>query len=62
MTINDLAPLTFFNDRRDYKCQVYNAMGNCIFCGYWTDVVHDYGNAVVKDIDKASGMFFITFK
>ena len=59
-SVSDLLQLSMFKGRDSVKCQVYNADGELIFCGWFDEVIHEYGNAVLRDIDANSGMYFIS--
>ena len=59
-SVSDLLQLSMFKDSESTPCQVYNSAGECCFCGFFDEVVYEYGNAVLRDVDMNSGMFFIS--
>ena len=59
-SVSGLLQLSMFKDSESTPCQVYNSTGECCFCGFFDEVVHEYGNAILRDVDMNSGMFFIS--
>ena len=62
MKISNRLPqqLTLFKDKLLMECQVYDPVGELIFCGTFEEVLPKFGNTYLRNVDIRSNKIIIS--